>query len=130
MSVLGRRQRFRLSSANTDPSFFMSNGSELKYRLHSAFIEQRMLGAESVSLEVMHQVHGWRRVCSADNTFIMINNPLTLEPSRLESAVQHTLAECDSWPSEEEKRLKNKLREARNREEIALARRGRFYILP
>lgn len=130
MNEIGSRHRFRLSSGNAEPSYFMSGTGELKYRLHSAFIAQLMQGNDCVSLEVLHHTHGWRKVCDTDHSFIMINNPLTLDYGRLCGAIIHTLAECDSWPSEEEKRIKNNLRQAKNREEIALARRGRFYILP
>lgn len=107
----------------------MSGASELKYRLHSAFVAQLMKGASSASLEILHQLHGWRKVFGSDNNYIMINNPLILDSERLANAVNCTLAECDSWLSEEEKKKKEQQREKIQREEVALARRGRFYVL-
>lgn len=109
---------------------FMACGDTLRPRLHSAFVS---LASNSVNtkatLLVRHKLHGWLKVCDAEQRYPIIGNPLLLDYTLLWQAVIHTLAEADSWPSDEEKLRRKLERQMKRRAEIAEARRRNFYIV-
>ncbi|MCW8126710.1 hypothetical protein [Microbulbifer halophilus] len=109
---------------------FLAGADNLRPRLHSAFIT---LSADSAGtkaiLLVRHTLHGWLQVCDEEQRYPIISNPLLLNCDHLWRAVLHTLAEADSWPSDEEKRRRKLEREIKRRAEIAEARRRTFRLV-
>lgn len=109
---------------------FLASADNLRPRLHSAFISLAMHCASTrATLLVRHTLHGWLQVCDAEQRYPIISNPLLLDCNHLWQAVLHTLAEADSWPTDEEKRRRKLEREIKRRAEIAEARRKRFYLV-
>ena len=109
---------------------FMAGCGNLRSQLHSAFIRLATLGGNvRAKLMVYHQRHGWLQVCNTEQRYPIIQNPLKLDCRRLWLSVLYTLAEADSWPTDEEKRRKKLERQIRRRAETAAARRKRFHIV-
>lgn len=109
---------------------FMACGDTLRPRLHSAFVALAGSFANiKAHLLVRHRLHGWLKVCDAEQRYPIIDNPLLLDCPHLWQAVIHTLAEADSWPSDEEKLRRKLERQMKRRAEIAEARRNRFRLV-
>ncbi|WP_288132187.1 hypothetical protein [Microbulbifer sp.] len=109
---------------------FSAGPDNLRSQLHSAFIQLAAKGGDvKATLMVHHQLHGWLKVCDSDQRYPIITNPLQLDFSNLWQSVIYTLAEADSWPSDEEKLRRNLERQMRRRAETAAARRSRFHIV-
>ena len=109
---------------------FSAGRSNLRTRIHEAFIRLSALTSGiKATIHVHHPRHGWLKVCDAQQRYPIIQNPLKLNATRIWLAVAHTLAEADSWPSDEEKARIKLERQMRRRAEIAAARRSRFHII-
>lgn len=109
---------------------FMAGSGNLRSQLHAAFIRLAALGGNvRAKLMVHHHRHGWLQVCDTEQRYPIIQNPLKLDCRRLWLAVLYTLAEADSWPSDEEKRRKKLERQIQRRAEAAAARRKRFHVV-
>ncbi|MFD1215923.1 hypothetical protein [Microbulbifer celer] len=109
---------------------FRAGSENLRSQLHSAFIQLAAKGGDvKATLMVHHQLHGWLKVCDSDQRYPIITNPLQLDFSNLWQSVIYTLAEADSWPSDEEKLRRKLERQMRRRAETAAARRSRFHIV-
>ncbi|MCQ3828725.1 hypothetical protein HXX02_04660 [Microbulbifer elongatus] len=109
---------------------FSAGRSNLRARIHEAFIRLSALSSGTrATIHVRHPRHGWLKVCDAEQRYPIIQNPLRLNPARLWQAIGHTLAEADSWPTDEEKARIKLERQMRRRAEIASARRNRFRVI-
>ncbi|SIT11211.1 hypothetical protein SAMN05421686_11052 [Thalassolituus maritimus] len=119
----------RLASTNRVQEFMASRDS-IRPRLQSAFIliAQHSLQSKAI-LEVKHNVHGWLKVCDSEHRYPIIQNPLLLDFSHLWSAIEYTLAEGDSWPSEADKQRLKLERQVKQRAEEAELRRRRFKVV-
>ena len=119
----------RLKNSDSAQSFMASRDS-IRPRLQSAFIAlaQHSLQSKAV-LEVKHHVHGWLKVCDSEHRYPIIQNPLLLDYSHLWSAIEYTLAEGDSWPSEADKQRLKLERQVKQRAEEAELRRRRFRVI-
>jgi hypothetical protein len=96
---------FKLANDDHLSITFWADHSQLKARLNSAYIEFREKhGVSQVLLYVRHRDHGWRQVCDPDNTYIIIDSPLTLDQGVLALAVTHTLVQADRIPTPEQQR--------------------------
>ena len=123
-------RHYRLMLEDLQPISFWADNSALKHRLHSAFIEfLQTHDACCAVLYVHHHTQGWCQVFDYSSRYQIINNPLTLDYQNLIFAVIHTLAQCDSWPTEEEKRRIREKRLTKEHDETAQARRSLFRVL-
>ncbi|WP_406828377.1 hypothetical protein [Microbulbifer sp. ARAS458-1] len=109
---------------------FSAGRSNLRARIHEAFIRLSAFSSGTrATIHVSHPRHGWLKVCDEAQRYPIIQNPLSLNPTRIWQAIGHTLAEADSWPSDEEKARIKLERQMRRRAEIASARRNRFRVI-
>jgi hypothetical protein len=119
----------RLTSSNKAQEFMASRDS-LRLRLQSAFIILAQYAHQAKStLEVKHHVHGWLKVCDSEQKYPIIQNPLLLDFNHLWQAIEYTLAEGDSWPSEAEKQALKLERQIKRRAEEAEMRRRQFKVV-
>ncbi|MAE35935.1 MAG: hypothetical protein CMH97_12060 [Oceanospirillaceae bacterium] len=119
----------KLTSNSTEQSFMASRES-FRSRLQSAFIllAQRSHQGKAI-LEVKHNIHGWLKVCDSEHRYPIIQNPLLLDYGHLWKAVEYTLAEGDSWPTEADKQRLKLERQVKQRAEEAELRRRRFKVI-
>ncbi|WP_226664707.1 hypothetical protein [Microbulbifer aggregans] len=109
---------------------FMAGAQSFRTQLHSAFINLAAKNSNTrATLLVHHPLHGWLQVCDQENRYPIIHNPLLLDCGQLWQSVIHTLAEADTWPTDEEKRRRKLEREMKRREEKAKALRRFFHIV-
>ena len=108
---------------------FQSTFSDLRLQLSQAFREfkQERPNAGAV-LEVYHAVHGWNRVCLG-HQYPIINNPFNLNFIMLRRGIRDTLAQCDTWPTEEQKAQHKMELLANERDELAQQRRKAFSVV-
>ncbi len=108
---------------------FQSTLSALRLELSQAFRDfKRERPGVGAVLEVYHAVHGWNRVC-VDHQYPIIDNPFSLNFVMLRRGVRATLAECDNWPTEEQKAQHKRELLARERDELAQQRRKSFAVV-
>jgi len=119
----------KLTSKDAEQDFMASRDS-FRSRLQSAFIllAQRSRQGKAI-LEVKHNIHGWLKVCDSEQRYPIIQNPLLLDYSHLWQAIECTLAEGDSWPTEAEKQRLKLERQVKQRAEEAELRRRRFKLV-
>lgn len=111
-------------------STFIAGTENFRTQLHSAFINLAAKKSNTrATLLVQHQLHGWLQVCDQENSYPIIHNPLILDCGQLWQAVIHTLAEADTWPTDEEKRRRKLEREMKRRAEKARALRRYFHVV-
>ncbi len=96
--------QYQLTIDNLKPVTFCATNSQIKSRLHSAYIEfKNKRSLSHVLLYVYHPVQGWRQVVDARGSYRIINNPLKLNYKDLIFAVIHTLAESDLLPTAQQR---------------------------
>ena len=119
----------RLASTNRVQEFMASRDS-LRPRLQSAFISLAQYANQGkATLEVKHNIHGWLKVCDSEHRYPIIQNPLLLDFIHLWKAIEYTLAEGDSWPTEADKQRMKLERQVKQRAEEAEIRRRRFKLI-
>jgi len=119
----------RLASTDRTQEFMASRDS-LRPRLQSAFISLAQYANQGKAiLEVKHNINGWLKVCDSEHRYPIIQNPLLLDFNHLWQAVEYTLAEGDSWPTDADKQRIKLEHQIRQRAEEAEMRRGRFRIV-
>ncbi|VAW70334.1 hypothetical protein MNBD_GAMMA09-3328 [hydrothermal vent metagenome] len=97
-------KKYQLTIDNLKPVTFCATNSQIKSRLHSAYIEFKNKHSLShVLLYVYHPVQGWRQVVDVRGCYRIINNPLKLNYQDLFFAVIHTLAESDLLPTAQQR---------------------------
>jgi hypothetical protein len=108
----------------------MASRDTFRSRLQSAFIllAQRSHQGKAI-LEVKHNIHGWLKVCDSEHRYPIIQNPLLLDYGHLWQAIEYTLAEGDSWPTEADKQRLKLERQVKQRAEEAELRRRRFKVI-
>ncbi|VAW67646.1 hypothetical protein MNBD_GAMMA09-1477 [hydrothermal vent metagenome] len=118
------KQYFKLVLENYQTVSFLADNTELKYRLHTAFVEfVETYGLHCAVLYVKHPTLGWRQVLDSNKRYPIINNPLKLNYQQLIFATTHTLKQADS------QRIENKNQLIEGREHTAMTRRHSFYIV-
>ena len=119
----------RLTSSNKAQEFMASRDS-MRLRLQSAFILLAQHSPQGKAiLEVKHNIHGWLQVCDSEHKYPIIQNPLLLDFNHLWRAIEYTLAEGDSWPTEADKQRLKLERLIKQRAEEAELRRRRFVVV-
>ena len=109
---------------------FTAHQSCFQTRLHTVFVRlSGQVRQPKATLEIKHSVHGWLKICDAEHRYPIIDNPLLACSKKLWAAAQYTLAEGDTWPSEEQKRHLKLERQAKQRAEEADRRRRRFKMI-
>lgn len=118
----------RLMSGNESLNF-QSSLFALRRRLSSAFWDmKRSTSIKQAVLEVYHPVHGWNQVYIHHRSPI-IDNPFVLDFALMRQAILATLAECDSWPTEEQKAQRRALLLSKERDVMAKQRRKQFTVV-
>ncbi len=109
---------------------FWADSHRLKSRLNSAFIDfKKKHGLNHALLYVRHRMHGWRQVCGPNNTYLIIDSPLTLDHGVLALAVTYTLAQADHLPTVEQQQEKKKKYLQAERLLNAEIKRNTFHIV-
>lgn len=108
---------------------FEATHSNLRLRLNHAFLALvRKSGKHSATLEVKHHYHGWHLVC-IDHCYPIIKSPIALNYEVLCAGIHQTLANCNQWPTEEEKAARKVRLKDEERALEAVLRRNRFTIV-
>jgi len=95
---------YQLTIDNLTPVKFWANNSQLKYRLHSAYITfNHKHQLNKTLLYIHHPVQGWCQVCDTKNCYPTISNPLKLDYNKLIMAIFHTLTQAKQLPSTKQK---------------------------
>lgn len=123
-------KHYKLTIENGHAINFWASHSQLKARLNTAYILFRhQNGLQNALLYVHHSTHGWCQVCYPDNAYPIINNPLALDNQKLTMAVNHTLAQADTFLTDEQKQQRKTQALQRERNMNTQISRGRFHIV-
>jgi len=121
---------YQLTIDNLAPVTFWANNSQLKYRLHSAYITfNHKHQLNKTLLYIHHPVQGWCQVCDTKNCYPTISNPLKLDYNKLIMAILHTLAQTNQLPNAKQKQQRKEKALQVERNINAQIQRRYFYIV-
>ena len=121
---------YQLAINELQPVLFNAENRQLNIRLNNAFIDfTTKHNINKALLYVHHPVQGWCQVCDNKNTYLIINNPLTLDYGALNMAIIHTLAQANLMLDEIQKRSKKEQELKTERNTDAEIKRRAFYLV-